>query len=121
MNESEKTEKTGVTTADTSSAKEELTETMCCGLWKLNPNVVLRVEEDGAILFDPDTDSLAVINITGSALLRWRRDRICYDEWCEALYSHYNKEINLAQIQTDVKKFLETISHFAESYDGEYN
>lgn len=113
-------EKTGVTTADTLSTQEEMPE-ICRGLWKLKPNVVLRVEEDGAILYDPDTDSLSVVNATASALLQWRRDRICFDEWCEALHTHYNKETNLAQIQADVKKFLGAISYFAEAYDGESN
>ncbi len=121
MNESEKTEKTGVTTVDTPSTKEEMTEEMCKGFWRLKPNIVLRVEDDGAILFNPDTDGMAFINLTGSALLQWRRDRICFDEWCEALYKHYNEKTDLAQIQANVKKFLESILHFVEAYDGKSN
>lgn len=113
-------EKTGVTSKDMPSTEEEMPK-ICHGLWKLKPDVVIRVEEDGAILFDPDTDALSVINVTGSALLRCRRDRICYDEWCEVLYGHYNKEIDLTQIQADVKEFLGKISHFAESHDDESN
>jgi len=91
---------------------------MCQGLWRLKPNIVVRVEEDGAILFDPDSDALSTVNLTASALLQWRRDRICFDEWCEALQTHY-KEAELAQIQGDVRKFLGAIAHFAEPYDGE--
>jgi hypothetical protein len=97
---------------------EEMAERMCQGLWRLKPNIVLRVEEDGAILFDPDSESVSVVNPTGSALLQWRQDRICFREWCEALQTHY-KEMEPAQIQADVYKFLGAIGHFTESYDGE--
>ena len=80
--------------------------------------MVLREEEDGAILFDSETDALSVINPMASALLRWRPDRIGFDEWCQALHAHYGKETGLAQIQADVKKFLGAIMPFVESYDG---
>ncbi len=122
MSESEGTERTGVATEAGTPAPtaEEMAEKMCQGLWRLKPNIVVRVEEDGAILFDPDSDSMSVVNPMASALLQWRRDRICFDEWCAVLQTHYGGT-ELAQIQADVKKFLGTIAHFAESSDGKDN
>ena len=118
MSESEKPD---VTTEDKPSTSDEMMEKMCRGLWRLKPSVVSRVEDDGTILFDPDTDSMAVINLTGSALLQWRRDRICFDEWCEVVHKHYKNEVDLAQVQADMKECVGKISPFAEAYDGESN
>ncbi len=99
---------------------EERAEQMCQGVWRLKLNIVLRVEEDGAILFDPDSESVSVVNPTASALLQWRRDRISFPEWCEALQTHY-RETEPAQIQADIKKFLGALAHFAESCNGQDN
>lgn len=120
MSESEKAEKTGIPPAEEPPAPtpEEMAKKMCHGLWRLKPNIVVRVEGDGAIVFDPDSDSISVVNPMASALLQWRRDRICFDEWCEALQTHY-KETEPVQIQADVRKFLGAIAHFAESYESE--
>lgn len=95
-------------------------ETVCKGIWRLKGSVVLRIEEDGAILFDPDTDSTVVINITGTSLLRWRPNRICFNEWCEAVSSHY-ENIEFARIRNDMKTFFAFISFFLEPCDGELN
>ena len=32
--------------------------------WRLKPSVLLRVEEEGSLLFDPDADSLVPLNQT---------------------------------------------------------
>jgi len=39
-------------------------------LYSQNPDVVLREEPDGALLFNPDTNQIRVINTTG--LFIWR-------------------------------------------------
>lgn len=103
------------------SPPQRNTQDLCQGLWRLKPNIVLRVEEDGAILFDPDTDALTVVNLMASALLQWRRDRICFDEWCEMLHAHYRDKADLAQIRKDVKGFLNCIAFYTEACDGKCN
>lgn len=105
------------TTAEDKPSPEETTKNLRQGLWRLKPNVVLRVEEDGAILFDPDTDALAVINVMASTLLQWQRDHICLDEWCEALHTRYRGEIDRTQIQKDLEGFLDGIAFFTEACD----
>jgi hypothetical protein len=94
------------------------TKDLCRGRWCLKPNIVLRVEEDGAILFDPDTDALTVVNPTASALLQHWRDRICFDEWVEALRAHYGPTVEVERIQGDIRAFLGSIASFAEACDG---
>jgi hypothetical protein len=113
MNEDKKT---SVAAVDDSSSgeQEQIEDKVCQGVWKLKSDVVLREEEDGAILFDPDTGGVGTINVTGSALLRWRPGRICHEEWCKALSTHY-KETDVDQIQSDVKRFLVGISRFLEA------
>ncbi len=108
----------GDTTAATGPSAERETRDVRRGVWRLKPNVVLRVEEDGAILFDPDTDALTVVNPTASALLQWQRDHICFDEWCKTLHTHYRNTADLAKIQGDVKGFLDSIAFFTEACDG---
>jgi hypothetical protein len=121
MSESSEAVQTGVVSANACAPKDETTEKMCHGLWRLKPGVLLRVEDDGAILFNPDTDSLSVVNPTGCALLQWRHDRICYEEWCTALCQHYHARVDQVQVEADVKKFLGAIAPFAEPCDGNAN
>jgi hypothetical protein len=121
MSEPERGETTSVATTDRSPSREAAAEKMCQGFWRLKPSVVLRQEEDGTILFDAETDALSVVNPVASALLRWRPDRIGFEEWCQALHAHYGPEAGLAQIQADVKNFLGAITHFVEPYDGQRN
>jgi hypothetical protein len=94
------------------------TPDLCQGRWRLKPSIVLRVEEDGAILFDPDTDALTVVNPTASALLQHWRDQICFDEWVEALHARYGPTVDVERIRGDVRAFLGSIAFFAEACDG---
>jgi hypothetical protein len=120
MDECKKIEQTGVASGDPACtpALEEIAEKMCRGCWRLKPDIVLRVEDDGAILFDADADALSVANGVASALLRWRRDRICFDEWCQALHAHYGPQVERAQIEADVRRFLGQIYPYSECCDG---
>ncbi len=120
MSEPERTTQVAEVKEEALPAQPE-TKDLCQGIWRLKTGVVLRVEEDGAILFDPDTDSMSVVNLTASALLQWDRSHIGYERWCEILHTHYHKEPDLEQIRVDVKKFLGAISHFVEPSNGENN
>ena len=109
-------ENINVTAMDNPPSAEEMAEELCHGTWRLRPNIVVRAEDDGGIIFDPDTDAMGTVNIVGIALLCWRPERICYEEWCEALSNHY-KEVDITQIKADMKKFLVDIAYFLEAYD----
>lgn len=92
---------------------------VCHGLWKLKANVVLREEDDGVILYEPDTDSLSVINAVGGVLLRHTRGCICCEQWCDMLHAHYGTRVERSRIAADVSKFVRQISHFMEPCNGQ--
>lgn len=119
MSEPERTVKTCAITEAASPTGSENADRVCQGSWRLKSTVLLREEDGGVILFEPESDSVSVANATGGALLRWRRNRICYDEWCEALRTHYAGQTDSTQIEADVKNFLERISHFLEPDDDQ--
>jgi hypothetical protein len=87
--------------------------------WRLKPSVLLRVEEEGSLLFDPDADSLVPLNQTGTALLRWKPTGIVYDEWCRALCEHY-PDIDASRIADDVLKFMLLTCFFLELDHAEH-
>lgn len=119
MNKTETSAQTNEVVAQTQPPSiEEIEAKMCQGVWRLKPSVLLRNETDGGILFDPEADSLSVVNNVGIALLRWRPQRICFTEWCEALHAHYQGQTDLAKVQGDLKKFLGQIFTFTEPCDG---
>lgn len=97
---------------------ENIREKVTNNKLRIKPNVVLRLEEDGAILFNPKTGAMSAINITATALLRWRPDKICCDEWCQRLSGYY-KNIDPTQIRTDLINFLVLIYDYLEPYDEE--
>lgn len=96
----------------------ELQDKLCKGLWRLKPNLVHRIEDDGdgSILYDPDADIMTAVNRNGTALLRWSPDRISYSEWVDSLSKHY-KDIDVKRIQNGVKQFLTLLSVFVEPSD----
>ena len=93
-----------------------LSEEYCSGTWRLKQEAVLRAEEDGAILFDPETDALVLLNKPGVCLVRWRPSRISYREWCAALSARY-PNVQGSRIQADVRMFLAVIAPFLEKCD----
>ena len=82
---------------------------------RLKPDVVLRIEDEGrgGLLFDPNSDNMLALNQTGTALLRWRPNRISLDEWHEALVNHY-PHVDADTIREDVERFLMMVWSFAE-------
>lgn len=118
MNERENSTEPTVAPEDQSLLRETIEEKMCRGLWRIKPDVLLRMEDDCGILFDPDADALIVLNPIGTALLRWRRDRISYPEWCTALHAYYGEQPDLPQIRADLRKFLGQIFRFVEPCAG---
>jgi len=92
---------------------EDLLLRVSTGAWQVKTVVVLREEQDGALLFDPDTESLMAINVTGSALLRWSPTGITADSLASALCACYPKEDPQA-VRKDVIAFLAYLSPFME-------
>ena len=72
-----------------------------------NPDVVLREEdEDGGLLFNPDTNQVKVVNTTG--LFIWKQFTALnrFDAVAEALMSNF-EEATAEVVQADLKEFLD--------------
>jgi hypothetical protein len=72
-----------------------------------NPDVVLREEdEDGGLLFNPDTNQVKVVNFTG--LFIWRQFAVANraDVVAEAILKNF-EEASAEVIQADLKEFLD--------------
>jgi len=73
-----------------------------------NPDVVLREEdpEEGALLFNPDTNQVKVINTTG--LFIWQHCGVArtLDEIVTEVQKGFD-EVPLAQVAQDVKEFVD--------------
>lgn len=74
-----------------------------------NPEVSLRDEgEDGALLFNPDTDNLVVINPTGRIIWNFLATPHSRDEIAVHLTTIY-QGVNLEQAFNDVEGFIQEL------------
>lgn len=72
-----------------------------------NPDVVLREEdEDGGLLFNPDTNQAKVINSTGLFIWKQFSKPHMFEDMIVALQTNF-KEAPTEIIQTDLKEFLD--------------
>jgi hypothetical protein len=87
----------------------------------VNPDVSCREEEpDGALLFDPDTDEVLVVNITGLLIWRVLAEPRSRQEVVDALVEQCNN-VPADQVAQDVSEFMEQLiaKGFAGIYEGE--
>jgi hypothetical protein len=73
-----------------------------------NQNLVLRPEGDEALLFNPDTGSVKVLNPTGVYLWQQLDGERTYIELVDLLCRHY-ADPPRQQIKSDVKAFLKRL------------
>lgn len=75
------------------------------GVLRRNPDVVLREEdEDGALLFNPDTSEVRVLNATG--LFVWRMcDGVSEDDLVSALSGAFDS-VPPGRVREDVDRFM---------------
>ena len=78
-------------------------------IYIVNPDVSCREEEpDGALLFNPDTDKVLLINTTG--LLIWRTlDRPHTEDEIVAALQELCNNVPANQVGSDVHEFLEQL------------
>ena len=83
--------------------------------YAVNPAVSLREELDGALLYNPDTDDVLLINETGRLI--W--DAIALPQTVEEIAAHLKANTEGAvNVQEDVEAFIESLlPDFAVVYD----
>ncbi len=76
-----------------------------------NPDVVLRETdpEEGALLFNPDTNQVKVINITGLFIWQQFSEARTLDEVISEVKKEFT-DVPLEQITQDVKEFVDGMS-----------
>jgi len=76
--------------------------------YQTNPVVSCGNEEDGAVLYNPDTDNTSVINLTGQELWAFLKTPHTTDEIVEHLLQNYSG-VSGEQATEDTKLFIETL------------
>jgi len=72
----------------------------------INPDVVLREEDpDGALLFNPDTNDVKVLNASGLYIWKLCRANQTRSSIAKAIKSHF-QEVPEKQAEEDVLRFL---------------
>jgi hypothetical protein len=74
-----------------------------------NPAVSCGDEQDGAVLFDPDTNDTAIINLTGRALWAFLETPRTIDEMAAHLVETY-KDVSAEQAAKDASQFVESLA-----------
>lgn len=74
-----------------------------------NPVVSCGDEEDGAVLFNPDTDDTAIVNLTGRALWAFLETLRTVDEMAAYLVQTY-RDVQAEQAAEDAAQFVQSLS-----------
>ena len=77
--------------------------------YKANPVVSYGEEEDGAVLFNPDTDDTVIVNITGRILWNLLKTPHTMEELSEHLTEKY-QDISIEQVTEDVTQFVRALT-----------
>jgi hypothetical protein len=78
---------------------------------RINPEIVLREEDEGAFLFDPDTGRICYLNEVGITIWKLCRKPIETDRIIKEISSEY-PEITPEQISNDCISFLDDLKNF---------
>lgn len=87
--------------------------------YQTNPDVSYGEEEEGAVLFNPDTDDTVIINITGRILWNFLEKPRTIEEMSLYLSDKY-EGVPIEQITEDVNQFIQDLkSDFLVEVDKE--
>ena len=77
--------------------------------YQVNPVVSCGDEEDGAVLFNPDTDDTAIVNLTGRALWAFLATPRTVDEMAAHLVQTY-RDVQTEQAAQDAAQFVQSLT-----------
>jgi hypothetical protein len=77
--------------------------------YQANPVVSCGDEEDGAVLFNPDTDDTTIVNLTGRALWAFLEAPRTVDEMAAHLVEAY-PGVSAEQAAEDAAQFVQTLT-----------
>ena len=74
-----------------------------------NPDIVLRTEEDGAFLFDPDTGRICYVNEVGITIWRLCKEPVTFADITGRIESDYTV-IPSGGVAADCRDFLDQLA-----------
>lgn len=74
--------------------------------FKIHPDIVFREEDEGAFLFNPQTDVLRCINKVGASICRHCNGKDDIDAICQGLLEEFDVDVKPDRLREDVKVFL---------------
>ena len=72
----------------------------------LNPDIVFKEEEDGAFLFNPETDALHCINGVGASICKLCRHKNTLLNIRRSISEEYRIEMESDQLEQDITDFI---------------
>lgn len=76
--------------------------------YQANPVVSCGAEEDGAVLYNPDTDDTSLVNLTGQELWFFLQTARSEREVVDHLVRNY-RDVSVEQATEDTKLFIESL------------
>ena len=72
----------------------------------LNPDIVFREEEDGAFLFNPETDALHCLNSVGASICKLCHHKNTLADIRRSLSEEYHIDVGSDQLVQDITDFI---------------
>jgi hypothetical protein len=106
--------------AVTSDGADDTPKINLTGIFIANPVVSCRTEgEDGAVLFNPDTDDTKLINSTGLSVWTFLAEPRIIDDIVSYLTTLFGGNLNHSAVKQDVETFiLELAPDFISAVDA---
>lgn len=76
-------------------------------MYRLHPDLVFREEEDGAFLFNPETDTLRCINGVGAVICRFCDGRSDLRQIYRAIAEEFQVDVPEETLESDVLGFID--------------
>jgi hypothetical protein len=81
---------------------------MTSEIYTANPEIVLRTEEDGAFLFDPDSGRICFVNEVGITIWKLCTNPITLTDIIQHVEGEYDA-VPAAEVAADCRGFLEQL------------
>ena len=74
-----------------------------------NPDIVFREEDEGAFLFNPESDTLHCLNKVGAAVFKLCNGKNTLDTMCRLLSEEYDVEVGPDTLKKDIQAFMDRL------------
>ncbi|MFH1490044.1 MAG: PqqD family protein [Pseudomonadota bacterium] len=74
-----------------------------------NPDIVFREEDDGAFLFNPESDTLHCLNKVGAAVFKLCNGKNTLETMCRLLSEEYEIGVGPETLKKDVQAFIDRL------------